>query len=165
MSRNFADGPVRTQKSAGWMPALVIQLYFQTIRSEGVNPPFFKLYIRLAMKRLKKIEGKKGLDNIFPKLGNGGGRSSCGDGPGRGLARRTLTRHRMPHPWQFHGWAAAKSPWHVHWSQLNRRVPVISFPCRPTCTGTTALDTPTLLRQAVISAALFSAHHALAISF
>lgn len=59
------------KKSAGWMPALVIQLYFQTIRSEGVNPPFLKLYIRLAMKRLKKIKGKRGLDNIFPKSGKG----------------------------------------------------------------------------------------------
>jgi len=55
------------------------------------------------------------------------------------------------------------SPWHIHRSQLNRRVPVTSFQCRPTYTGTTALDTPTLLPQAAISAALFSAHHALAI--
>ena len=31
-----------------------------------------------------------------------------------GLARPHLTRHGMPHPWQFHGWAAANSPWHVH---------------------------------------------------
>jgi len=57
------------KKSAGWMPAPVIRLYFQTIRSEGVNPPFFKLYIRLAMKRLKKIEGKRGLDKLFPNSG------------------------------------------------------------------------------------------------
>ena len=46
-----------------------------------------------------------------------------------GWPSRTLTRHRMPHPWQFHGWAAANSPWHVHRSQLNRRVPVTSFQC------------------------------------
>jgi hypothetical protein len=32
-------------------------------------------------------------------------RQFLGAGP-----RRTLTRHRMPHPWQFHGWAAANSP-------------------------------------------------------
>ncbi len=56
----------------------------------------------------------------------------------RGLASRTLTRHGMPHPWQFHGWAAANSAWHGHWSQRNRRVPVISFRCRQTCTATTA---------------------------
>jgi len=57
------------EKSAGRMPALVIRLYFQSIRLTGVNPPFFKLYIRLAMKTLKRIEGKRGLDNIFPKSG------------------------------------------------------------------------------------------------
>jgi hypothetical protein len=54
------------------MPALVIQLYFQTITLEGVNPPFSKVYIGPAMKRLKKIEGKRGLDNIFPKSGKTG---------------------------------------------------------------------------------------------
>jgi len=70
MSRDVADRNVRAiQKSAGEMPALVIHLYFQTIRSEGVNPPFFKLYIRLAMKALKGIRGEKGLDNIFPNSG------------------------------------------------------------------------------------------------
>ncbi len=57
------------KKNAGWMPAPLIRLYFQTIRSEGVNPPFFKLYIRLAMKKLKRIEGKRGLDKLFPKSG------------------------------------------------------------------------------------------------
>ena len=57
-----------------------------------------------------------------------------------GWPSRTLTRHGMPHPWQFHGWAAANSHWHVHRSQLNRRVPVTSFPCRQTCTATTALE-------------------------
>ncbi len=31
----------------------------------------------------------------------------------RGLAQPYLTRHGMPHPWQFHGWAAANSLWHV----------------------------------------------------
>jgi hypothetical protein len=36
----------------------------------------------------------------------------------------------MPHPWQFHGWAAANSPWHVDRSQRNRRVLVTSFQCR-----------------------------------
>ena len=35
----------------------------------GVNPPFLKLYIRRAMKALKGIEGKRGLDKIFPKSG------------------------------------------------------------------------------------------------
>ena len=62
-----------------------------------------------------------------------------------GPSSRTLTRHRMPHPWQFHGWAAANSPWHVHRSQLNRSVLVISFSCRPTCAATAAPDTPTRL--------------------
>jgi len=41
-----------------------------------------------------------------------------------GWPSRTLTRHGMSHLWQFHGWAAANSPWHVHRSQQNRRVPV-----------------------------------------
>jgi hypothetical protein len=70
----------------------------------------------------------------------------------------------MPHPWQFHGWAAANSPWHVHRSQRNRRVPVISFRCRQTYTATTALDTRTLLPQGAINAVPFSGHPALAIS-
>src|ERR1700693_1032567 len=70
----------------------------------------------------------------------------------------------MPHPWQFHGWAAANLPWHVHRSQRSRRVPVISFRCRQTCTATTALDTPTLLPQVAISAVPFSGHPALAIA-
>ena len=60
---------LQQKKSAGWMSALHIRLYFQTIRSEGVNPPFFKLYIRLAMRTLKGIEGKRGLDKLFPKSG------------------------------------------------------------------------------------------------
>src|SRR5208282_2533478 len=60
--------------------------------------------------------------------------------------------------------AAANSPWHVHRSQRNRSVPVTSFPCRPTCTATTALDTRTLLPQVAISAVPFSGHPVLAIS-
>ena len=55
-------------------------------------------------------------------------------------------------------------PRHVHRSQRNRRVPVISFRCRQTCTATTALDTPTLLPRVVINAVPFSGHPALAIS-
>jgi hypothetical protein len=87
----------------------------------------------------------------------------------RGLAQPTYflaaIANGMPHPWRFHGWAAANSPcWHVHRSQLNRRVPVTSFPCRQTCTATTVLDTPTLLPQVAISAVRFSAPLALAIS-
>jgi hypothetical protein len=49
-----------------------------------------------------------------------------------GWPSRTLTRHGMPNPWQFHGWAAANSAWHVHRSQRNRRVPVLWFRCRQT---------------------------------
>ena len=45
----------------------------------------------------------------------------------------------------------------------NRRVPVISFRCRQTCTATTALDTRTLLPQVVINAVPFLGHRALAI--
>ena len=44
---------------------------------------------------------------------------------------------------------------HVHRSQLNPSVPVTSFQCRQTCTATTALDTPTLLRQVAIIAVPF----------
>ena len=44
---------------------------------------------------------------------------------------------------------------HVHRSQLNPSVPVTSFQCRQTCTATTALDTPTLLRQVAITAVPF----------
>jgi len=53
--------------------------------------------------------------------------------------------------------------WHVHSSQRNSSVRVTPCPCRQTCTATTALDTPTLLRQVVISAVPFSEHLALAI--
>ncbi len=67
-----------------------------------------------------------------------------------GWPSRTLTRHGIPHPWQFHGWAAANSPWQVHRSQRNRRVPLVSFRCRQTCTATTALDTRTLSSDFVI---------------
>lgn len=31
-----------------------------------------------------------------------------------GWRSRALTRHGMPQPWQFHGWAAPDSPRHVH---------------------------------------------------
>jgi hypothetical protein len=47
------------------------------------------------MKRLKKIEGKKGLDKLFPNSGKAA--ADC----------LTPNLKRMPHPWQFHGWAAA----------------------------------------------------------
>jgi hypothetical protein len=40
---------------------------------------------------------------------------SMGDWPSR-----TVGRHRMPHPWHFHGWAAANFPRHVHPSRRNR---------------------------------------------
>ena len=71
---------------------------------------------------------------------------------------------RLPHPWHFHGWVAENFPRHVHPSQRNRRVPVISFRCRQTFTATTVRDTPTLLRQVAISVVPFSARPALAIS-
>ena len=29
---------------------------------------------------------------------------------GGGWPSRPVTRHRMPHPWRFHGWATANSP-------------------------------------------------------
>jgi len=45
-----------------------------------------------------------------------------------GWPSRTPPRHRMPHPWQFHGWAVANSPWHRHRSQRSSRVRVTSFP-------------------------------------
>ena len=123
------------------MPALIIHLYFQTIRSEGVNPPFFKLYIPHAMKGLKKIKGKRGLDNLFPKSGKAtpklptlssrapSDKTGCPilnfaffakfrvgmlkaypNERSWGPVQSSLTRHRMPHPWQFHGWAAVNSP-------------------------------------------------------
>ncbi len=56
-------------------------------------------------------------------------RRKPGTVPG-GWPSRTLPRHGVPHPWQFHGWAAANSPWHVHRSQRNRCVPVTSFQWR-----------------------------------
>jgi hypothetical protein len=37
----------------------------------------------------------------------------------RGWPRRAPIQNRMPHPWQFHGWAAANFPAHYP-SQLNR---------------------------------------------
>jgi len=47
-----------------------------------------------------------------------------------------ITRHRMPHPWQFHGWACCELFLHVHQSQLNPRLPATPFQCRQTCTAT-----------------------------
>jgi len=35
--------------------------------------------------------------------------ADCGVDPFGGWPSRTLTRYGMPHPWQFHGWAAANS--------------------------------------------------------
>jgi hypothetical protein len=31
-----------------------------------------------------------------------------------GWPSRSLPRHGVPHPWEFHGWASSNSPWHVH---------------------------------------------------
>ena len=63
----------------------------------GVNPPFLKLYIRRAMKALKGIEGKRGLDKIFPKLGKPRTKL-CGDGrlarPGGAKLRSAVGRNQ-----------------------------------------------------------------------
>ena len=53
----------------------------------------------------------------------------------------------MPHPWRFHGWAAANPPRHVHRSQRNRRVPVISL--QPPTRRATSDTTPVAVRGRV----------------
>ncbi len=69
-----------------------------------------------------------------------------------GWPSRTLARHGMPHPWQFHGWAAANS---LGMFICHSEIVAFSlhrYQCRPTCTATAALDTRTLLPQVVIKA-------------
>jgi hypothetical protein len=42
-------------------------LYFQTSKLEGVNPPFFEIYISILVSRLGEIEGFYPLDKILGK--------------------------------------------------------------------------------------------------
>jgi hypothetical protein len=72
-------------------------LYFQTSKLEGVNPPFFEIYISILVSRLGEIEGFYPLDKILGKARFWGlwGLWSYGREMGEAAQRRYI---RQVHP-------------------------------------------------------------------
>jgi len=46
--------------------------YFQTTKSEGVNPPNFEVYISILIRSLRENGRSRGLDKVFPESGKSG---------------------------------------------------------------------------------------------
>jgi hypothetical protein len=72
-SRTRASAPhtsATKRKGAGWMPAPLSCLYIQAIKVSRKKCHGFQLYFLFAIRELRGIEGKRGLDKISPELGN-----------------------------------------------------------------------------------------------
>ncbi len=70
-SRNCFCGIIPNKKDASRVSgrAVVFLFYFQTTKSQGVNPPNFELYISIRIRSLKENARSKGLDKISPESG------------------------------------------------------------------------------------------------